>query len=479
MKRKLKILLSCILISQLFLMTVYAKPDWPSDTDIQAESGIVIDADSGAVIFGKNMHNAYPPASITKILTALIVLENANPDDMVTFSKDSIYNVEAGSGNKLNVTNGDKLSVEDCLYSLILHSCNQAANALAEHVAGSREGFVEMMNKKIEELGCTESHFDNPSGLNGDTQYVTAYDMAIIAKAAYSNKKLVEISSALSHDIPPTTNNPEGLTIYNEHRLVKTKDSASEFYFPSAVAGKTGYLIKAGNTLVTYAEQDGRRLISVILKGSPKQYFIDGKNLLQFGYDRFQNVALSGNETDYTEGEDPVKIGETSYKPSDLELEANSVITLPKDGKFSDADKSLLTELPKNSPKGAVALIQYTYNDRKAGQAYLIAKNGAAQSSQETPENTTEPKTEEGKTEAPSTDAKKADGKGSGVVAAGIAAVLLIVGAGAGLVVYKRRKEFRQSELRREERRRRLRAEGDNEAFERILKERRNTKGKK
>lgn len=479
MKRKLKILLCCILISQLFLMTVYAKPDWPSDTDIQAESGIVIDADSGAVIFGKNMHNAYPPASITKILTALIVLENANPDDMVTFSKDSVYNVEAGSGNKLNVTDGDKLSVEDCLYSLILHSCNQAANALAEHVAGSREDFVKMMNKKIEELGCTESHFDNPSGLNGDTQYVTAYDMAIIAKAAYSNKKLVEISSALSHEIPPTTNNPEGLTIYNEHRLVKTKDSASEFYLPSAVAGKTGYLIKAGNTLVTYAEQDGRRLISVILKGSPKQYFIDGKNLLQFGYDRFQNVELTGNETGYTEGEDPVKIGETSYKPSDLELEANRVITLPKDGKFSDTDKSLVTELPKNSPKGAVALIQYTYNDRKVGQAYLIARNDAAESSQETPENSTGPKTEEGKTEAPSSDTKKSDGNKFGAVAAGIAGVLLIVGAGAGLAVYKRKKEFRQSELRREERRRRLRAEGNDEAFERILKERRNTKGKR
>jgi D-alanyl-D-alanine carboxypeptidase len=398
---------------------------------------------------------------------------------MVTFSKDSIYNVEAGSGNKLNVTDGDKLSVEDCLYSLILHSCNQAANALAEHVAGSREDFVKMMNKKIEELGCTESHFDNPSGLNGDTQYVTAYDMAIIAKAAYSNKKLVEISSALSHDIPPTTNNPEGLTIYNEHRLVKTKDSASEFYFPAAVAGKTGYLIKAGNTLVTYAEQDGRRLISVILKGSPKQYFIDGKNLLQFGYDRFQNVPLEGNETGYTGGEDPVTVGDTTYKPSDLELEPNKFITLPKDGKFSDADKSLVTELPKDSPKGAVALIQYTYNDRNVGQAYLIAKNGAAESSQETTENTTEAKPEEGKTETPSSDTKTTGGKKFGLVAAGIAAVLLIGGAGAGLVVYKRRKEFRESELRREERRRRLRAEGDDEAFERILKERRNTKGKK
>lgn len=479
MNRKLKLLLCCMLISQLFLMNVYAKPDWPSDTDVQAEAGIVIDADSGAVIFGKNMHTAYPPASITKILTALIVLENADPDDMVTFSRDSVYNVEEGSGNKLNVTDGDKLSVEDCLYSLILHSCNQAANALAEHVAGSREEFVKMMNEKIQELGCTESHFDNPSGLNGDTQYVTAYDMAIIAKAAYSNKKLVEISSALSHEIPPTANNPEGLTIYNEHRLVKTKDSASEFYFPSAVAGKTGYLIKAGNTLVTYAEQDGRRLISVILKGSPRQYFIDGKNLLQFGYDRFQNVALTGKETGYTEGEESIKIGETSYKPSDLELEANRVITLPKDGKLSDADKTLVTELPKDSPKGAVALLQYTYNDRNVGQAYLIAKDGAAKSGQETQENGTEPKTEEEKTETPPSDSNRTESNRFGAVAAGIAGVLIIGGAGAGLVTYKRKKEFRQSELRREERRRRLRAEGNDEAFERILKERRNTKGKR
>ena len=479
MKRKLKLLLCCILISQLFFMTVYAKPDWPSDTDVQAEAGIVIDADTGAVIFGKNIHNAYPPASITKILTALIVLEHADPEDMVTFSKDSIYNVEAGSGNKLNVTDGDKLSVEDCLYSLILHSCNQAANALAEHVAGSREGFVKMMNQKIKELGCTESHFDNPSGLNGDTQYVTAYDMAIIAKAAYGNKKLVEISSALSHDIPPTANNPEGLTIYNEHRLVKTKDSSSEFYFPAAVAGKTGYLIKAGNTLVTYAEQDGRRLISVILKGSPKQYFIDGKNLLQFGYDRFQNVPLDGNETKYTQGDDPVTVGKTAYKPSDLELEPKRFITLPKDAKFSDAEESLVTELPKNSPKGAVALIQYTYNDRNVGQAYLTAKNGAAESGEETPENTKEPKTENGKEVTPPADKKTTDSHSFGVVAAGIAGALLIVGAAAGFVAYKRKKEFRQSELRREERRRRLKEEGDAEAFERILKERRNTKGKK
>ncbi len=476
MNRNIKVLISCILVSQLFLMTVYAKPDWPSDTGIQAEAGIVIDGDSGAVIFGQNIHAPYPPASITKILTALLVLENANLDDMVTFSKDAVYNVEDGSGNKLNVDTGDKLSVEDCLYSLILHSCNQAANALAEHVAGSRDGFVTMMNEKIQSLGCTESHFDNPSGLNGDSQYVTAYDMALIAKAAYSNKKLVEISSAISHNIPPTNNNPEGLTIYNEHRLVKTKDTKSEFYCPSAVAGKTGYLIKAGNTVVTYGEQDGKRLISVILKGSPKQYFIDSKTLLEFGFSRFENFPVTGNETNYISGEEPVEINGTSYKPSDLELEPDSVITLPKGAEFSQADKALVTELPKGSPKGAVAMIQYTYNDRKVGQAYLMETKSAEPTSQESEEGSTDAKPVESETNSGG-NKKSPDNKGSRVLTiAGIAAFLGLAGGGTGFLIYKKKKEAREIALRREERRRRLKAEGAEEAFDKILKQRRNKK---
>jgi D-alanyl-D-alanine carboxypeptidase (penicillin-binding protein 5/6) len=476
--RRIKVLISCILVCQLFLMTVYGAPDWPSDTGIQAEAGIVIDGDSGAVIFGQNIHAPYPPASITKILTALIVLENAKLDDMVTFSKDSIYNVEEGSGNKLNVDTGDKLSVEDCLYSLILHSCNQAANALAEHVAGSREEFVRMMNDRIKELGCTESHFDNPSGLNGDTQYVTAYDMALIAKAAYSNKKLVEISSAISYNIPPTSNNPEGLTIYNEHRLVKTKDPKNEFYCPSAVAGKTGYLIKAGNTLVTYGEQDGKRLISVILKGSPRQYFIDGKALLEFGFSRFDNFPVTENETSYISGEEPVEINGTTYKPSDLELEPGSVITLPKGAEFSQSEKTLVTELPQGSPKEAVAMIQYTYNDRKVGQAYLMQKKGPEPTSQESEQGSTGEKPSE--SEANSGGNKKSSGnKGSRVLAiAGIVAFLGLAGGGTGFFIYMKRKEAREVALRREERRRRLKAEGSEEAFERILKQRRNKKVK-
>ena len=207
----------CILLAcQLFIITAWAKPTWPADTGIQAEAGIVMDAESGAVLFGQGIHETYPPASITKILTALIVLEHSSLDETVTFSETAMMSVESDSGNKLSLVAGDQMSVEDCLYSLLLISVNQAANALAEHVAGSIPEFVDMMNAKLEELGCVESHFDNPSGLNGDTQYVSAYDMALIAQAAYKNETLLKINSTLTHTIAPTTNNPDGVSFRTE-----------------------------------------------------------------------------------------------------------------------------------------------------------------------------------------------------------------------------------------------------------------------
>ena len=260
MKHKTKKLLCSVLaFCQLFAMTAFGRPDWPSDTGIQAEAGALMDVDSGTMIFGQNSHVEYPPASITKLLTALVVLEHAELSDTVTYSETAMNSVEADSGNKYSLAAGDTMTVEDSLYALLLSSVNQSANALAEHVAGSIPAFVDMMNQKLTELWCSESHFEHPSGLNGDTQNVSAYDMAKIACAAFQNEKLLEISSSVSHEIGPTANNPNGFTVRQEHRLVITEDTASEFYCPEAVAGKTGYLLKAGNTLVTYGEKDGRR----------------------------------------------------------------------------------------------------------------------------------------------------------------------------------------------------------------------------
>lgn len=358
-------------------MTAFAKPDWPSDTGIESEAGIVMDADSGAVLFGQNIHVQKAPASITKILTALVVIENSSLDDTITFSHDAVYNVEDGSGNKNAIEEGDTLSVRDCLYLLLMRSSNQAANALAEHVGGSRDGFVKMMNEKTAELGCENSHFANPSGLNDDTQLTSVYDMALIASAAYKNDTLLTISKDKSYRLPATKNNPDGVTIQPEHKLLITTDTESPNYYPYAVAGKTGYTSIAGQTLVTYAIKDDRRQIAVTMKSTQATHYQDTIALMDFGFLRFKNVNISENETEYTSGDQPVQIGDNSYQPSDLSMDTLAVITLPKDASFADAEKTVVTDLPEDAPQGAVALLSYKYNDRKIGQVYLISASAA------------------------------------------------------------------------------------------------------
>ena len=456
--------------------TALARPDWPSDMGIMAEGGIVMDFNSGAVIFGQNIHQASPPASITKLLTALVVLENSSLDETVTFSYDAINNVEAGSGNKLSLETGDQLSVEDCLYAMLLVSSNQAANALAEHVGGSREGFVEMMNQKIEELGCGESHFANPSGLNDEDQYVSPYDMALIAKAAFSNETLLTIDSAKTYTIPATINNPDGLTFQMEHRLLVTEDPSSQFYCEGAVAGKTGYTSLAGNTLVTYAARDGQELIAVVLKGSQPQYYLDSKTLLEFGFSNFQNWNIAENETAYTTGQEPIAIGETQYEPSDLSLDADAQITLPNSAEFADADRELVTDLGEDRPMGAVALVQYSYNDREIGSSYLYSAKALQAAMEESAAQEESEAQEQLQETQASTEPEEAH-KGISLNVILIPVLVLAAAAlTAGAVFYIRREQKREREelaRRRERRLKRLRESGvSEEEFERLRQER-------
>ena len=351
MKRLRRLLISLMITALMAAgmpMMAFAKPDWPSDTGIESEAGI-----------------------------ALVVIENSSLDDTITFSHDAVYNVEDGSGNKNSIEEGDTLSVRDCLYLLLMRSSNQAANALAEHVGGSRDGFVKMMNEKTAELGCENSHFANPSGLNDDTQLTSVYDMALIASAAYKNDTLLTISKDKSYRLPATKNNPDGVTIQPEHKLLITTDTESPNYYPYAVAGKTGYTSIAGQTLVTYAIKDDRRQIAVTMKSTQATHYQDTIALMDFGFLRFKNVNISENETAYTSGDQPVQIGDNSYQPSDLSMDTLAVITLPKDASFADAEKTVVTDLPEDAPQGAVALLSYKYNDRKIGQVYLISASAA------------------------------------------------------------------------------------------------------
>lgn len=497
MNHKLRKLLCGILaICQVFTMTAYAKPDWPYDTGIQAEAGSLMDVDSKTMIFGQNSHVAYPPASITKILTALIVIENVTDlSETITFSETAMLSVEADSGNKLSLEIGDTMTVEDALYALMLQSVNQAANALAEHVAGSIPAFVDMMNAKIEELGCQDSHFENPSGLNGDTQNVSAYDMCLIASEAYSNEKLLEISSSESHKIGALINHPEGITVNQEHRLVITDDPESEYYCPEAVAGKTGYLLKAGNTLVTYAEKDGRHLVSVILKGSPRQYFVDGKELLRFGFEGFYNVNIAENETNYVTGDAAVEFGGASYDPSELMIDPDSVITLPKDAVFADAELTL-ADMPADHPDNAVGMLQYIYNERKIGQAYILLKNGSIPSGAEAAETVDEEirgtdgddlstmgaagtlEGENTESEKNAADKPKLDINIPIIPILIVLVVAAAIGGGAYWINKERKREAEEAAKRRERRRQRLMEDGDDAEFERLMEEKRNRRQK-
>lgn len=483
LKRKGILALACVI--SIFSMSVcaFAKPDWPLDTGCQSEAGIVMDLDSGAVLFAQNIHVQEYPASITKLLTALVVVENASMDEQVTFSHDAVYNVESGSGNKLQLEEGDVLSVKDCLYVMLLQSSNQAANALAEHVGGSREAFADMMNEKAASLGCRESHFVNPSGLNDPEQLTSAYDMAQIGAAVFGNPTLLEICSTTSATLPPTINNPNGRTYSMEHKLVVTGDSSDENYYPSAVAGKTGYTSLAGQTLVTYAEQDGRRQVAVTLKSTQRTHYSDTKTILDFGFARFKNVSVAENETDYVTGEEPVTIGDETYSPSDLYLDEKAVVTLPNDAQFSDADKYLQTEIPASHPEGAVARIIYTYNDRQIGVAWVYSTKAASApvSAEDGPDNETagsENTTDAAKTGTSSTaDKEKKPLKltKATYIAAGAGVVVLLIAAAVVWFMIQRKQEEERMRVLREKRRKRLADMGcSEEEFERLVNERKN-----
>lgn len=245
---------------------------------ISSEGAVLMDADTSALLYSKNSETKYYPASITKLMTALLVAERTNLSDTVIFSKAATTNLEAGAVT-LNMAEGDKLTVEQCLYGLMLKSANDVANGLAEHVSGSVSSFAQLMNAKAKELGCTNTNFVNPNGLNNSNHYTTPHDMALIAKAAFQNSVVRKVCSTVRYQIP-ATKKAGARTVTMGHKMINSSDSR---YYPGVVGGKTGFTSLAGNTLVTYAEKNGSRLIVVIMK-SKSTHYGDTKALLDYGF---------------------------------------------------------------------------------------------------------------------------------------------------------------------------------------------------
>ena len=373
MMKKILCFLLCLLLSLNVLAPgqALAAAKWPSDVAVSADGAILMDSGSGAILYEKNSRQSYYPASITKILTALVIIENCNLDDTVTFSSAAVNTLEPGA-SILGARAGDQMSVRDCLYALLLQSANEVANALAEHCSGSIEAFAELMNSKAASLGCVNSNFVNPSGLNDPDHYTCAYDMALIAQACFADPVFVEIDSTTWHDVPAgqLKQYPEGWRYYAHHRMLKKNDSA---YYSGIIGGKTGYTSLAGNTLVTCAQRDGMKLVTVVLNGHQTHYS-DTKALLDFGFQNFKSVAVADNDSTYQKIEQDLSIN--GIFPGDtlrLSVNKNSVVTLPAEGDFSDVTSTLDYELTGTAPDSAIACIEYMYGDKKIGQAYLEA----------------------------------------------------------------------------------------------------------
>lgn len=375
--RRLMLAFSLItaLLSGFMAPASFAAESWPDMAGIQADGGILMDAASGTVLYEKNADQPYYPASITKILTALIIIESCNLEDMVTFSDRAVNDVESGSSN-MGALPGDVLSVRDCLYGLMLASANECANALAEHCSGSIEAFAQLMNQKAEELGCSGSHFANPSGLNDENHFVTARDMAVITNAAINNPTFLEIDGSLYWKHQPIKRYPDPddphNTVYAHHNMLKKNNSR---YYAGAFAGKTGYTSLAGNTLVTCASKNDMTLICVILNGHQTHYQ-DTKALFDFGFRNFQSIQISDYNTSYTSIQNDMTIAGLTASPiSTLSMDEDCRVLLPQSADFNNIRTELNYQLGADAPAGSIAEISYTYAGHNIGSSYLMIKN--------------------------------------------------------------------------------------------------------
>lgn len=293
-----------------------------SPPTVSADSVVLMDATTGKILYEKNKNSAYPPASTTKIMTALLVLEKTNFNDVVTVSK----NAEMADGSKIYIFEGEKISVKELLYGLLLASANDCAVALAEHISGSIEEFAVLMNEKAKSLGCENTNFVNPNGLYDVNHKTSAYDLALIMQELTKYTQYKEISTTPSYIMAPTNKCTEKRPLWNGNRLIHKND---KYYYPGCEGGKTGYTIQSKHSYIATANKNGQKLIVALVHDSKKTFFSDSKKLFDYGFDNFE-LSKYFNKNDVV---------------SDLTLEDGTVLPLlaSKDFYIVKAKDSTLT----------------------------------------------------------------------------------------------------------------------------------------
>ena len=292
-------ILSFLIITVLFtnLNIVYATDNDADAPEITSGAAILIDNKTNRVLYDKNANERMFPASTTKIMTAILVLENCDLDETVTASYDALMSIPEGYVTA-EIQGEEQFTVEQLLEMLLVHSANDAANVLAEYVGGSIKSFISMMNTKVNELGLTNTHFTNPYGLQEDTHYTTAYDLAKIMQYCIQNDDFRRIAGSVSCSIPAT--NKSGVRSYTSTDQLILSDSPN--YYSYVTVGKTGFTTEAGRCLVSCAYRNDIELTCVILGGTLSDdgissRFTDSISLYEYGFTHFslKNIANPGD----------------------------------------------------------------------------------------------------------------------------------------------------------------------------------------
>ena len=353
----------------------------PTGPAAHAESAILADMASGKILFSKNPNQKVYPASTTKILTGILVLENAQLEDVVIASEEAIAPI-TNKHSHMGILIGEELTVEQLLYGMLVYSANDAANVLAVHVAGSLDAFVQMMNDKAAELGATGSHFVNPHGFHDDNHYTTAADLLTISRYAMQNEKFREIVKTDMYTIPETNKYKETRHLSSTNHLISRRRYANYFY-DKAIGIKTGYTDEAGSCLVSAAVKNDSELISVVMNcanttavENGAYSFVDSKELLEYGFENYKYITVAApgdivSDSSVYEAKDDIRVAMT--------VDADIANILPIDYDTNEvvynityADKKVRAPIAKGDILGTIS---YTYKGEEIGTASIVATN--------------------------------------------------------------------------------------------------------
>ena len=282
---------------------------WPQGPDITSTAAVIMEDSTNTTLYAKNMDQVLYPGATVKVMTTLLALENTQLSDQVTMTATGVSGVTDGGAN-ISAQIDEIFTVEQCLYAIMLASANDVALQLAEHIGGSVDGFVQMMNARAAELGCTNTVFTNPTGLPDENQHTTAHDMALIMKAAADNESFQTIASTASYTIPATNVSGGDRVLTNNFSMLTNNNAA---YYQYCTGGREGYTEASGSTLVCSAQKNGITLIAVVLQGTSGITTTEAASLLNYGFDNFNMLSLGDNDFNMLSGGDVyVPVGTTA-----------------------------------------------------------------------------------------------------------------------------------------------------------------------